>query len=50
MHPDGGDDYEAHVSQSVHEVTLQGVSEGASIIVKVDPEDPQSLLIWGAAS
>jgi hypothetical protein len=26
------------------------VSEGADIIVKVDPEDPQSLLVWGAAS
>lgn len=50
VHPDSGSDYQAHVSQSLHNVTLQGVSEGATILVKVDPEDPQSLLVWGAAS
>jgi len=50
VHPDGGTDYQAHVSQSMHEATLQGVSQGARITVKVDPEDPQSLLVWGAAS
>jgi len=38
-----------HVSQSLHDATLQGVSEGANIIVKVDPDDRQSLLVWGAA-
>jgi hypothetical protein len=50
VHPDGGADYSAHVSQSLHDATLQGVAEGARIIVKVDPEDPQSMLVWGAAS
>lgn len=50
VHPGTGDDYQTHVSQSMHQVTLQGVSEGADIIVKVDPDDPQSLLIWGPAS
>ena len=50
VHPEGGADYQVHVSQSLHDVTLQGVSEGARIIVKVDPDDPQSLLVWGAAS
>jgi hypothetical protein len=50
VHPEGGEDYHVHVSQSLHDATLQGVSEGADIIVKVDPEDPQSLLVWGAAS
>jgi len=39
-----------HVSQSMHDVTLEGVAEGGNIIVKVDPDDPQSLLVWGAAS
>ena len=34
----------------MHDVTLKGVSEGARINVKVDPDDPQSLLVWGAAS
>jgi hypothetical protein len=50
IHPEGGEDYRASVSQSLHEATLQGVAEGASIIVKVDPDEPQSLLVWGAAS
>lgn len=49
VHPEGGEDYQVHHSQSLHEVSLQGVSEGANILVKVDPEDPQSLLVWGAA-
>jgi hypothetical protein len=50
VHPEGGTDYETHVSQSLHDATLQGVSEGAKILVKVDPEDPQALLVWGAAT
>jgi len=49
VHPDGGQDYHAHVSQSLHDVTLQGVAEGGNVIVKVDPDDPQSMLVWGAA-
>jgi hypothetical protein len=49
VHPEGGEDYQVRVSQSMHEVTLQGVAEGANIIVKVDPDDPQSLLVWGAS-
>jgi hypothetical protein len=50
VHPEGGADYPVHVSQSLHDVTLQGVSEGAKILVKVDPDDAQSLLVWGAAT
>ena len=50
VHPEGGQDYQVHLSQSLHDATLQGVTEGAKIIVKVDPDDPQSVLVWGAAS
>ncbi len=50
VHPEGGDDYQAHVSQSLHDATLQGIAQGGKILVKIDPEDPQSLLVWGAAS
>lgn len=50
VHPNGGSDYQAHVAQSLHDATLQGVTEGGRIVVKVDPDDPQSLLVWGAAS
>jgi hypothetical protein len=34
----------------MHEQTLQGVAEGGQVIVKVDPDDPQSLLVWGVAA
>lgn len=50
VQPDGGEPYKVHVSQSLHDATLQGIAEGGRIQVKVDPEDPQSLLVWGAAS
>ncbi|OBK44613.1 hypothetical protein [Mycobacterium sp. 1081908.1] len=50
VHPASGSDYQVRVSQSMHDVTLNGISEGARINVKVDPDDPQSLLVWGAAS
>jgi hypothetical protein len=50
VHPAGGDDYQVQVSQSMHEATLQGIGEGGNVTVKVDPDDPQSLLVWGAAT
>ncbi len=50
VHPEGGADYQVHTSQSLHDATLQGIAEGGNIIVKVDPEDPQALLVWGASS
>jgi hypothetical protein len=49
IHPQGGADYPVQVSQSMHEVSLRGVHEGARINVKVDPDNPQSVLVWGAA-
>jgi hypothetical protein len=49
VHPDGGEHYQVHVSQSLHEATLQDIADGGEITVKVDPADPQSLLVWGAA-
>jgi hypothetical protein len=50
VHPAGGEDYQVQTSQSMHDVTLQGITEGGKVTVKVDPDDPQSLLVWGAAS
>src|ERR1700759_3645054 len=49
VHPAGGADYKVSTSQSMHSQTLQGVAEGGKVIVKIDPDDPQSLLVWGAA-
>ena len=50
VQPEGGAPYQVHTSQSLHDATLQGITEGGKINVKVDPDDPQSLLVWGAAS
>ena len=50
VQPEGGAAYQVHTSQSLHDATLQGITEGGKINVKVDPDDPQSLLVWGAAS
>ena len=50
VHPEGGEDYQVQVSQSLHDATLQGIEQGGTILVKVDPDDPQSLLVWGAAT
>src|ERR687888_590964 len=45
VHPSGGgDDYKVHTEQSMHDATLEGIAEGGEVVVKVDPEDPQSLL------
>ena len=50
VHPPGGADYSVATGQSMHEQTLAGVEQGATVQVKVDPDDPQSLLVWGAVS
>jgi hypothetical protein len=50
VHPASGEDYRVSTSQSMHDATLQGIAEGGDVVVKVDPEDPQSLLVWGPAS
>jgi hypothetical protein len=50
VHPEGGEDYQVQVSQALHNATLEGIAEGGNILVKVDPDDPQSLLVWGAAT
>jgi hypothetical protein len=49
VHPASGGDYKVSTEQSMHDATLQGIAEGGVVVVKVDPEDPQSLLVWGPA-
>ncbi len=46
---DGGS-YAVTTRQSIHEQALAGISQGGQVVVKIDPEDPQSLLVWGAAT
>ncbi len=48
--PDGGADYQVSISQSLHDATLQGITRGGDVVVKVDPDDPQSLMVWGPAN
>ncbi len=43
-------DYPVKTSQSLHDQTLAGITAGGEVVVKIDPDDPQSLLVWGAAS
>ena len=50
VHPPSGDSYQVSTKQTVHGATLEGVTEGGRIVVKIDPDDPQSLLVWGAAA
>jgi hypothetical protein len=50
VHPADGEDYRVSMSQTMHEQTLQGLADGGEAVVKVDPDDPQSLLVWGAAT
>jgi hypothetical protein len=47
---DDGTTYEVHTHQTMHDVTLKGITQGGQVIVKVDPDDPQALLVWGPAS
>ena len=50
VHPSSGDDYAVSTEQSMHDVTLEGIAQGGDVVVKIDPSDPQSLLVWGVAS
>ncbi len=46
----GAPDYQVTTKQSIHEQALAGITQGGQVIVKIDPDDPQSLLVWGAAT
>ena len=45
--PDGGEPYQTTISQSMLPAQLEGISEGAAITVKYDPDAPQQALIYG---
>jgi hypothetical protein len=50
VHPATGEDYKVATSQTMHDATLNGIAQGGRVIVKIDPDDPQSLLVWGTAA
>ena len=45
-----GSTYPVTTRQSMHEGALNGMQAGSRVTVKVDPQDPQSLLVWGGAA
>ena len=49
VRPTGGDPYTAVIVQQLIEQTVDGYKEkiGGEIVVNVDPDDPQSMLLWG---
>jgi hypothetical protein len=49
VQPESGEPYHVHTLQSLHDATLQGIEVGGKVNVKVDPDDPRSLLVWGVA-
>lgn len=42
-------DYPVTMKQSIHEQGLAGITVGGDVVVKIDPDDPKALLVWGAA-
>jgi len=49
VRPTGGDPYGATFTQQLMPQMLDGYKEksGGEIVVNVDPDDPQSMLLWG---
>ncbi|MDX6697161.1 MAG: hypothetical protein QOE65_558 [Solirubrobacteraceae bacterium] len=45
--PAGGSPYQTTIRQSMLPAQLEGLSEGAAITVKYDPDDPSQALIYG---
>ena len=49
VRPTGGDPYTATFSQQILGQLVDGYKQkiGGEIVVNVDPDDPQSMLLWG---
>lgn len=45
--PAGGAPYQTTISQSMLPAQMEGISQGASITVKYDPDNPSQALIYG---
>lgn len=45
--PAAGDPYQTTIRQSMLPAQLEGISEGAAITVKYDPDSPTSAMIFG---
>jgi hypothetical protein len=47
VQPAGGSPYTTTFTQFMVEGSIRGVEAGSTITVRVDPEDPNSMLFWG---
>ena len=47
IRPSAGEPYQTTISQSMLPAQLEGISEGAAITVRYDPDSPTSALIYG---
>ena len=50
VRPEGGAPYAAAFTQFMIQGSLSGVAEGSVVTVRVDPDDPQSMIFWGAGA
>jgi hypothetical protein len=50
VQPDGASDYEVTTDQILQDGMAQALKPGERLTVKVDPDDPQCLMVWGATS
>jgi hypothetical protein len=50
VEPAGGAPYEVHTDQVMDQAMVQTLTAGQPVTVKVDPDDPQCLIIWAAAA
>jgi hypothetical protein len=49
VEPPGGQPYAATFNQYMVDSVMVGVAPGAKINVRVDPDDPSSMMFWGFA-
>ena len=47
VEPPGGQPYQSSFAQYMVDSVMAGVVPGAKINVRVDPEDPNSMMFWG---
>jgi hypothetical protein len=50
VRPAGGSPYTTEFSQFMMQGSLSGVAEGSEVTVRVDPDDPNSMIFWGAGA
>jgi hypothetical protein len=50
VQPANANPYAASFMQFMVEASLTGVAEGSEITVRVDPDDPNTMMFWGAGA